>query len=174
MRHTPFLILLWCFALACTETSKPGVPSASNAPEPDRLAFVFSKKAMTPADEVNDDWCHVPFASAAVISADPANFNRRLFTLSDDPHRVVVDYGKMVAALILKRTGNRVEIFTSNHYPRCLTNHKFITIAADGNSFRFDDGRYIKFDVQLIPLANGIQIALEMAPGAGYGIIVSR
>ena len=32
-----------------------------------------------------------------MVSADPVNVNRRLFTLGDTPHRVTVDFGHLTA-----------------------------------------------------------------------------
>lgn len=164
---------LLCVALSCTQQpANPGNNSGSKVNA--ALSFAFSQQPPTPAGNPADNWCRVSFPEAAVISADPANSNRRLFTLSDGPNKVMVDFGNIVAAFILKKSGHFVEIFTSDNFPECLSRKTSFSLAADGNSFRYDNQKHIQFEVQLIPLPNGTQIALEMAPGAGYGMIVRR
>ena len=167
--------ILLCLGIACKQTAKQA-ESAQGKSNTDNagLTFVFSKQASTPVGGTKDDWCHVPLPEAAVINADPINANRRLFTLSDGPHRVAVDFSNIVAAFVLKKSGNTVEIYTSDNYPECLSNRSNFSIGADGTTFHYDNQKHIAFDIQLIPLSNGTQIALEMAPGAGYGIIVRR
>ena len=159
------------FAMACTQTAKqPEAKEAGNT----GLTFAFSKQPATPGTNSSDNWCRVSFPEAALINADPVNSNRRLFTLSNGPNRVMVDFGNIVAAFVLKKSGNHVEIFTSDNYPECLSNRVNFSIAANGMAFHYDNQKHIDFDIQLVPLPNGTQIALEMAPDAGYGIIVRR
>jgi hypothetical protein len=137
-------------------------------------SFFFSNHVATPVTEGSSDWCRGPFPDAAVINADPANVNRRVFTLSDGPHRVVVTYGKLAASFALQKSGNNIEVFTSDNYPVCLSNKVNFSLQDGGAMLHYDNQRHINFDVQPISYPNGIQIALEMAPGAGYGIEVRR
>ena len=116
----------------------------------------------------------MPLPEAAVISADQENSRLRLFTLAGGPHRVVVDYGHIVGSFVLQKKWNKVEVFTSDNYPECLSNRENFEIKEGGNSFQYDNKKHIIFDVHLLPLANGTQIALEIDPDAGYGIIVRR
>ena len=175
MRNNYWWILALGFAMACNQTpqqpdSKQAEKNAGNA----GLTFAFSKQAPVSGAAPGNKWCRVTFPEAAVISADPANFNRRLFALGEGPHKVMVDFTNMTAAFVLQKSGNHVEIFTSDNYPECLSNRLNFSIGADGTTFHYDNKMHIDFDMQLIPLPNGIQIALEMAPEAGYGIIVRR
>ncbi len=168
------LALLAAWAFGCAENT--GQP-ATGQPEKNAAIgsnFAFSKQAPTMGNDPANSWCRVPFTEAAVVNADPANFNRRLFALGDGPTKVFVEYGKFTAAFILKKNGNAVDIYTSDNFPECLSNRANFSIGADGATFRYNNNRYIDFEVQLIPLPNGTQIALEMAPGAGYGIEVRR
>ena len=170
-------MLLFGFAglFACSETSKK-----SNSTQPENKAagagptFVFSTQGMALGNDPANSWCRVPFLEAAVINADPTNSNRRIFTLSDGPVKVFVEFGKLTAVFILKKNANKVDIYTSDNFPECLSNKVNFSIGADGTTFRYNNNRYIDFEIHLVPLPNGTQIALEMAPGAGYGIEVRR
>lgn len=174
MKQYLFLLLTASFLLACNQTPKQAdgqQPAATNSGS-GGLRFSFSKQA--PGTASSNDWCHLSLPEAALISADPANSNRRLFTLSEGPHRVTVDFGNIVASFVLKKTGNLVEIFNSDNFPECLSNSTNFKLGADGQTFNYDNQKHIQFEMQLVPLPNGTQVALEMAPGAGYGIIVRR
>jgi len=169
------LLFLIVGLFSCSET-----PKRSNSTQPENkkagagLTFAFSTQEMVSGDDPANSWCKVLFPEAAVINADPANSNRRLFTLSDGPLKAFVVFGKMTAAFILKKNGNKVDIYTSDNFPECLSNKVNFSIGADGTTFRYNNKMHIDFEIQLVPLPNGTQIALEMAPGAGYGIEVRR
>lgn len=168
-------MLLLGFAQSCNRTAKqPESRQSETGDENSGLIFVFSK--MTPATVASsgDNLCRTTLPEPAVMNADPANANRRLFTLSEGPHKVTVDFGNIVATFVLQKTGNQVALFTSDNYPECLSNKANFSIGADGTTFHYDNHKHISFDVQLVPLPNGTQIALEMAPDAGYGILVRR
>ncbi len=173
MKQFFLLLLAVGFLLSCNETPKqPDAGQAAKNNGGEGLRFSFSKQP--PGAGAGNDWCHLALPDAAVISADPANSNRRLFTLSEGPHRVTVDFGNIVASFVLKKAGNLVEVFNSDNFPECLSNSVNFAMGADGQTFKYNNQRYIQFEMQLVPLPNGTQIALEMAPGAGYGIIVRR
>ncbi len=173
MRNTSWiLLLLAAWACACTENTKPGQleKSGTNVGP----TFAFSTQALVSGDDPENRLCRVSLPEAVVINADPVNSNRRLFTLSNGPHKAFVVFGKMTASFMLEKKGNKVEVYTSDNYPECLSKKVDFSIGADGTTFRYSDRRYINFEIQLISLPNGTQIALEMAPGAGYGIEVRR
>lgn len=172
MKQQFFLLLTLGFLLACNQTPKQADGQQAVTNNGGGLRFGFSKQP--PGTSTSNDWCHLALPDAAVISADPANSNRRLFTLSEGPHRVTVDFGNIVASFVLKKAGNLVEIFNSDNFPECLSKSSNFTLGADGQTFNYDNQKHIQFEMQLVPLPNGTQIALEMAPGAGYGIIVRR
>jgi hypothetical protein len=163
-----WLFVLLCLVVACNPTT-PQEESGNTG-----LTFEFSKQPPPISAAEKDHWCRFGFESAAVIGADPINSNRRLFTLSEGPHKVTVDYGNIVASFVLKKSGNKVKIFTSDNNPECLSNKSNFSIESTGTAFHYNNNKHIDFEVQLVPMANGIQVALEMAPGAGYGIIVRR
>jgi hypothetical protein len=168
MNNHYWLVLSLCGLIACNQSSP--LEGSKNT----GLKFAFSKQAPPMAASAQENWCRVAFEEAAVIGADPINSNRRLFALSEGPHKVTVDFGNIVASFILQKSGNTVDVFTSDNNPECLSNRSNFSIGSPGTSFHYNNNKHIDFEVQLVPMANGIQVALEMAPGSGYGIIVRR
>lgn len=176
LREIAYLVTLVLGVLmACSDPGKQpasqtgGQPVANTA-----LSFAFSKKVPNPNDDQSANWCRIPFPEAAVVNADPSNYDRRFFTLSEGPHRVVVNIGNKAASFILQKSGDVIVIFTSDNFPMCLSNRVNFSIGKDGTSFHYENNRQINFDVQIVSLPNGTQIALEMPPKAGYGILVRR
>jgi hypothetical protein len=136
--------------------------------------FQFSNKP--PVMDLHDpsNWCNANLGEAALISADPKNFNRRLFTLGDVPLRVVLDHGHQSAAFMLHKLGNIVTIYSSDNFPTCLSNKANFQISPDGISLRYDNKREIRCDVYLQSLPNGLQIALDLPPEGNLGLAVLR
>jgi hypothetical protein len=174
MKNQIWVLLLLAFMVACQQSANKADAAQQSAALGDTPRFVFSKQSPGTSAGREGDWCHLSLPEAAVINADPVNSNRRIFTLSSGPHRVMVDFGNIVASFVLQKKGNQVEIFTSDNFPECLSKHSNFSIGADGTTFHYDNQKHISFDMQLISLPNGTQIALEMAPGTTYGIIVRR
>jgi len=108
------------------------------------------------------------------VGADPKNFFRRLFALSNIPSLVTVDYGHLSATFMLHPKGNEVAILTSDNLPACLSNKANFFLAPDGLSFEYNNKRDIQFIVYLQSLPNGMQIALDLPKDAGHGLGVVR
>ncbi len=121
-----------------------------------------------------NNWCNLHFREAALINADPKNYNRRLFALSDIPSRVVVFYGQFSAVFILYKVGNQVDIYTSDNLPGCLSNKANFQLFPDGLSFHYDNKSGISIDVYLQEFPSGVQIAVDLPPGGSHGITVHR
>ncbi len=136
--------------------------------------FQFSGKPS--ASDMRDpgNWCAAYFGEAVLVGAAPQNFYRRLFALGDIPSKVVVDFGHMAASFMLNKVGDRVEIFTSDNLPACLSNKSNFQISPEGTSFRYDNKREISFDVYLEELPNGLQIAIDLPPNGSLGIVANR
>lgn len=124
------------------------------------------------ADPAN--WCAGGFDEVALVGADPKNFFRRLFALSNIPSLVTVDYGHLSATFMLHPKGNEVAILTSDNLPACLSNKANFFLAPDGLSFEYNNKRDIQFIVYLQSLPNGMQIALDLPKDAGHGLGVVR
>lgn len=157
--------------LACSPTPQ----SATNQPKNQKyVTFEFSKDIATMDVRDPDNWCKGNFGESALIGADPKNFHRRLFALSDIPTKIVVDLGHQSTAFMLSKSGDHVEIYTSDNQPACLSNKANFQISPDGLSFRYDNKRDMKFDVYVQELSSGIQIALDLPQVGTYGLNVVR
>ncbi len=157
--------------LACAPTPD----GAGSQPKNQKyVTFEFSKDIATMDVRDPGNWCIGNFGESALISADPKNFHRRLFALSDIPTKIVVELGHQSTALMLSKTGEKVEIYTSDNQPACLSNKANFQVSPDGLSFRYDNKRDMKFDVYLQELSSGIQIALDLPQVGNYGLNVVR
>lgn len=161
---SPFFLLL-----ACQSPSEPG-NTASNTNS--GLKFVFSNTKFSGDPKDPGNWCMARQGGAALVSADPNNFYRRLFALGPVPSRVVVSYGNMSAAFMLHKIGNEVHIYTGENLPICLSVKSSFQLSPGGQSFRYDNKREISFDVHLQELPGGTQIALDLPVNGGHGMTV--
>ncbi|MFN0213415.1 MAG: hypothetical protein ACKVT2_04100 [Saprospiraceae bacterium] len=165
------LVLTFAFFFACKDSPKnPGNPAKNE----NYAVFSFSKEPPTMDMRDPENWCATSSGEAALISADPQNFNRRLFALGDVPLKVIVDYGNQSAAFMLHKKGNQVELYTSNNFPGCLSNMANFQISPEGISFHYNNKKEVNFDVLLQVLPNGMQIALDLSADAGFGLSVFR
>lgn len=121
-----------------------------------------------------NNWCAASLGDAALISADPKNFNRRLFALGEVPCKVAVEVGHFSAIFMLAKTGNQVDLYTSDNLPACLSNKSNFQISPDGISFRYDNKKGLNFDVYLHDMPNGWQITIDLPPNSGYGLTAVR
>lgn len=121
-----------------------------------------------------NNWCAASFGEVALISADPQNFNRRMFALGEVPCKVVVETGHFSAFFMLAKSGNQVELYTSDNLPACLSSKANFNISPEGISFRYDNKKGINFDVHLHDMPNGWQITIDLPPNSGYGITAIR
>lgn len=171
MKYLLFLLFLLS-QLACNQsTPNTGTSPAKNG---NYQRFQFSKRTAT--QDMNDpaNWCAGRYSEAALISADPKNFHRRLFALGDIPLRVVVEGGKLSSTFMLEPKGDHVEILTSENQPACLSNKANLQLSPDGLSFHYDNKMQIIFDVYLQELPSGIQLALDFPPNYTYGLTAYR
>jgi len=171
MKNLLFLPLLLSL-LACNQSPQnAGTKPAKNGKY---QRFQFSDKKAT--QDMNDpaNWCAARFGESALISADPKNFNRRLFALGDVPLRVVVEGGKLSSTFMLEPYGDHVALLTSDNQPACLSNKANLQLSSDGLSFHYDNKMQIHYDVYLQELPSGIQIALDFPPDYNYGLSAYR
>ena len=108
------------------------------------------------------------------INADTAHANRRMFTMTDGTYKVAVDYGNIVGSFILKKSGDRFEISTSDNYPECLSNKTNFSIASDGSSFKYDNQKHIFFEVFYELQGAVANIVVELSSEANYGMSVRK
>ncbi|MFN0175299.1 MAG: hypothetical protein ACKVU0_11670 [Saprospiraceae bacterium] len=168
-----YLLLFFVTTIFCTCTQPP--KEASKAPiNVNYATFKFSEKP--PATDGTDlaNWCVNMFGIPALISADPKNYNRRLFAVGDVPTRVVVYYKQLSAVFVLYKVGNHVEVYTSDNLPGCLSNRTNLQISPEGVLLRYNNKAGIDIDVHLQEFPSGIQIALDLPPGGNHGLTVHR
>lgn len=170
MKYGIILFALWGF-FACSESPKPAGNTQNNEQYP---TFSFSNEpaVMDMRDPAN--WCNVTLREAALVNADPKNFNRRVFVLDDAPYRVVLDHGHQSAALMLSKQGNEVLVYTSDNFPICLSNKVNFQISPERISLRYDNKRDISFDVSLQKIPGGIQIIIDLPTNKTLGLSVHR
>ncbi|MDO8366378.1 MAG: hypothetical protein Q7T20_06240 [Saprospiraceae bacterium] len=168
MKYLAFLLSIACF-LACSQSPK----NTGDAPKNESYTtFKFSNAVATIDARDPENWCVANIGEAALISADPKNFNRRLFALGDVPARVIIDYGHQSASFMLYKTGNQVEIFTSDNFPICLSNKANFQISPEGISFRYNNKMDINIEVDIQELPGGLQVVLNLPLNSGHGISV--
>lgn len=109
-----------------------------------------------------------------VLNADPKDFNRRIFNFGNGPYKITVRMGNIVAAFVLQRAGKQVEIFTSRNYPECLSNQNNFTLLPGTNSFRYDNQKEIRFNVELTNGASSPAVVIDMGKDSPYGIEVRK
>jgi len=134
--------------------------------------FKFSEKPGVISKSDPSNWCNATFGESVMISADPKNFSRRLFLLGDKPCRVAIDYSHQTASFILRKSGDGVEILTSDNLPTCLSNKANFQISPERTSFLYNNKMNINIEIQLQELPNGLQIALNFPADSGHGLTV--
>ncbi len=160
------------YVLSCNNTGT-GNPKAKG-PEP---LFVFSKNAPVSGYQNPADWCFQPFSAAMVVSLDKVNPNIRQFSIDGEGvYKFVVEYGKLASSFIVRRkgAGEGLELFTSNQYPYCLSNHANFQIEQDGRAFKYDSPMPIDYRVEYQPVGNGGILRIEFPVGVYYGLLGRR
>lgn len=163
---TPLVLLLACQNAPQQNTAAVSQAGTSGS------KFVFSDTRFSGDPKDPGNWCMARQGGAALVSADPNNYYRRLFALGSAPSRVVIDYGNMSAAFMLYKIGNDVHIYTGENLPICLSVKSSFQLSPGGQSFRYDNKREISFDVHLQELPGGTQIALDLPVNGGHGMTV--
>jgi hypothetical protein len=168
MKHLLFSLVLLGI-VSCADSPKTAHDQTKNQ---QYTTFQFSQRP-APVDQKDaSNWCAANFGAASLIGADPKNFNRRLFALSAAATRIAVSYGHQQAVFILLKSGDHVEIFTSDNFPNCLSNKANFQISPERTSFIYNNKRDINIEIHLQELANGMQIALDLPPDSGHGLTV--
>ena len=168
MKLTLLILALVVFE-GCQQAPKQ-TPSPSKQDSYSTFKFGSRSAALNPQDLSN--WCATQYGNALLVSADPENFYRRLFMLSEIPTKVIIDYGHQTASFMLHRQGNQIEVFTSDNFPACLSNKANFQITPDGTSFRYDKKRAVSCDIYAKTTAEGTQIVLDLPSKGGHGLSV--
>ncbi|MBX2892255.1 MAG: hypothetical protein KF734_15110 [Saprospiraceae bacterium] len=155
-------------------------PQANQKPEQAKAhaaaaTFQFSKAPPITHNDHASNWCNEQFTDAVLVSADPANVNRRIFVLGEGIYRVAVQAGNMASLFLLQKSGeHKVELFTSDNFPLCLSFRKSFGMAPDNAWFNYDNERGIAYTVEAQPTDNGLYIIIVLPPTPTYGLNVHR
>jgi len=168
MKYLLFVLSITGFC-ACSQAPNNTGKASKNEGYP---TFKFSNEPANMDVRDPNNWCNAKLGEAALISADPKNYHRRLFALSDIPCRVIIDFGHQSAAFMLYKRGKQVEIYTSDNLPTCLSNKANFQLSPEGMNFQYNNKMDINFNVYLQELSNGLQIALDLPPDGGLGMAV--
>ncbi|HNG90716.1 MAG TPA: hypothetical protein PK858_10945, partial [Saprospiraceae bacterium] len=149
-------------------------PPAANSNPTVGVKIEFSTAAARTGD-APDNWCRARFDQAQVLYPDPANADRRYFILPEGMCRVAVDLGTTTTSfLIRKKSADAVELLSSDQQPECLSNRANFSLENGGTRLRYDNHRYINFQVAPEAVPGGLRLWIEMPAGAGYGLLVHK
>jgi hypothetical protein len=163
----PLLALTGVF---CTQPQAPE-PKIQKGPPP---VFQFSAQNQIAGKNAEGNWCYRYYSQAVPVSAPLDNSNRRFFDAPPGIYKVIVPLGTTTASTIIKSYGahRTMEVFTSDHFPECLSNTANFQISPDGSTLLYDNRGAIRFTVTAQPNGPYMRIILDMPVGAGYGIEV--
>ncbi len=173
----PFFVLLLCLlALGCDRTQPISAGSTSSGnPDPNGVRFFFSPSPAVAGLKDANSWCNHSFTDAVLINADTGNINRRYFRLGEGVHRIAVQVGNMTASVVLRQSKDqRVEVFTSDNFPVCLSRRENFTLFDEGASLVYDNKKYIVFTLSGQPAPGGPVILLDIPAKPAYGLNVHR
>jgi hypothetical protein len=143
-------------------------PPAAPAREP---VFRFSRQDQITGRDEPQNWCYQPYSQAVPVSAPLENSNQRFFDLPPGVYRLIVPFGKLTASIMLRSrgAGKPIEVFTSDHFPECLSNAANFQISSDGASLAYDNRLGIRFSLSAQPNGTAVRALLDLPLGAAYG-----
>ncbi|MCB9354607.1 MAG: hypothetical protein H6575_08565 [Lewinellaceae bacterium] len=170
------MIVFAVLAAACDgeHADKP----KENAPAPlavDAVTFRFDDAELVPALQKEGNWCRMKFDDPVLISADPADYNRRLFRLSEDVCLVNIRLGTTVSTFMLHAAGEKqIAVSTSRNYSECLSNYSNFSLSGNGTSLTYDNQHFIKYTLEATRDDEGLIVYINLTPEISYGITVYR
>lgn len=168
------LLVLASSILSCnsdTQNKAEAVPApAGNTPH-----FVFANGPKALEYKAEGSWCDARFPEAPPITGDPVNANLRRIGFGTGIYKVNVNFGTIVSSFILRNKSNgAIELYSSNHFPYCLSDHKNFSLAPNGLSFSYDNHHHIKYTVELQQTQQAYFLAITYDPGGNYGFSVHK
>jgi hypothetical protein len=122
-----------------------------------------------------NNWCFAKYPDAVMINAEPSNVNQRYFMLEDGVYKVVIELGTTAAAFVLNRTSNgNVQIYTSDHFPECLSKQDNFRLEAGARTFKYDNTKHIEFTAEMTPSGTGDKISLALPAEMQFGLTVKK
>ncbi|MGI9160813.1 MAG: hypothetical protein ACR2K1_13770 [Saprospiraceae bacterium] len=165
LRFSFLISALTCLRCAGEPTAVPAAP-ASREP-----VFRFSRQDQITGRSEAQNWCYRPYSQAVPVSARLENSNQRFFDLPPGVYRLIVPFGKLTASIMLRSrgAGQPIEVFTSDHFPECLSNAANFQISPDGASLSYDNRLGIRFALSAQPNGTAMRAFLDLPLGAAYG-----
>lgn len=170
------LLFSLAFAVSCQNAAPQPDPAAAKAAElpPGNLPFQFNPR---PANRVVQDWCTGDFSETVPLFAFKDDYNRRYFLLGNGgAYQLIVDWGKLKAAVYLRLADQYVEIGTGNNYPACASKIENMSLKKGDGVFVYDNGQGINFQAEVRPAPQGgYQFEIILPPVNGtYGLTIKR
>jgi hypothetical protein len=166
-----FMLLILAVAGCQSSVQPDGKPAGTKISGPH---FQFSKAGMVQDSRDPGNWCSASFPEAVLLNPEQSNPLQRYFLMDDGVYKVSVELGNVLSAYILRKKGDLVEICTSSQYPQCLSKKENFALAADGLSFRYNNGKVINFSTALQPNGQFLKMTLEFTNDVQFGISVRK
>jgi len=135
----------------------------------------FAKGPIVKDYKAAGSWCDAHFPEAPPLTSDPVNAQLRRVGIGPGVYKAVVNYGNIASSFMLRVSPNRtLELYTSNHFPYCLSEHSNFKLQADGRSFEYDNHHHIHYTVELESSDQGMSIAFLYGPGDNFGFTIYK
>lgn len=148
--------------------------SMAAAGEQDKSIFFISPRPMVlPENNSAANWCLMDWSKSLPVNQLEGQPNTYFLALHNQACRISIRFGMLAAGMMLKRTPEgRIEVFTGNNYPRCLSKPEYFKVLAAENRFTYDNGKGIKVNVSVRNEENQSIVFLQFPPEYQYGLIV--
>lgn len=152
-------------------------PEASSA-EAAIKGPVFRRSVARPVKEAeaHRNWCLAEFSETEIFGADTTDSSRRFFYLQPGVTWLTVgdDLGRANLFLRPLPEGD-VEIFTGEHFPRCLSRPEYVWISAqEPHRFQYDNRQYIRFFAEVQADAGALRVSLTFPPKTFFAVTALR
>ncbi len=169
-RGAKFLVLTCCLHACNGPAESPAAPTAGAPQAASKTGLLVLSQAVA-ADVSAQPLCNWPFEDGVP-----------LFPVADQPHQLYFYLAptgiSVVRAMadgalcrfMLRTKGQQVEVISSKQFPLCLSNQAHFSIQS--NTIRFDGGKYIQFQMIVVPEGQAFRCTLTWASDKELGFTV--
>lgn len=175
--HLKFILFSICLLLmaACGSGASKGAAGNANPAAPNGPYFQFAQGPKVLQYEAAGSWCDAHFPESPPLTGDPTNANLRRVGLSVGIYKATVSYGNIASSFMIRVNANQlVELYTSDHFPFCLSNQQNFKLSADGRSFDYNNNHHIRYTLELEQGQNGISMAFLYTAADNFGFSVHK